>query len=222
MCGRFTLVSQLQLLTRILQLNRTPETEPRYNIAPTRDVTAAVEIEGERDWMSLRWGLVPFWADDPSIGSRMINARSETVFEKPAFKKAIRSRRCLIPASGFYEWKKNPDGKKQPYYIYMKSEEPFCFAGIWETWTKGDEPLRTFAILTTEANELMKPLHHRMPVIVPREEYGRWLDPGNGEAGDLGGLLKPFPAGEMQFHPVSTAVNNPRNDGPECVRPAEG
>jgi putative SOS response-associated peptidase YedK len=167
----------------------------------------------------LRWGLIPPWADDPQIGSRMINARSETAPGKPSFRRAFRERRCLIPADGFYEWQRT-NGAKQPYFIHMEGRGPFAFAGLWESWSKGGEgEVRTCTILTTEANALVGEIHDRMPVILAADAYDVWLDPAS-ERDELTGLLAPYPEDEMEAYPVSRFVNSPQNNDPRCIEPA--
>jgi putative SOS response-associated peptidase YedK len=194
------------------------EVGPRYNIAPTQTVIV-VSDDGTRNLTQMQWGLIPAWAKDPAIGNRMINARAETVATKPAFRAALRKRRCLIPADGFYGWQ--PIGRrKQPVYIAMKSREPFSFAGLWESWTAPDgEEIKSCTIITTEANELLKPIHDRMPVILAKDAEAIWLDPTIQEPERLLSLLKPYPSVEMEVYPVSPKVNSPANDGPGCIQP---
>jgi len=220
MCGRFTLWLQFGDLVKAFPGLTFPEfLPPRYNIAPTQDV-AVVPNDGLKQVQLFRWGLVPFWAKDPSIGNRMINARAETVAEKPAYRAAYRRRRCLVLADGFYEWRKEPGSRtKTPMYIQLASGEPFAFAGLWEVWRPDDTPLFTYTIITTEPNALLEPIHNRMPVILPREAYDRWLDPAEKRAGSFSDLLVPCPAEEMVAYPVSTYVNRPGNDSPVCVAP---
>jgi putative SOS response-associated peptidase YedK len=174
-----------------------------------------------RECVALRWGLVPSWADDPAVGNRLINARAETVASKPSFRAAFRQRRCLVPADGFYEWQKQA-GKKQPFYIHLRGGGPFAFAGLWERWQGADEPIESFTIVTTEANELVRSLHERMPVILPREAYKHWLDPAYAKLEELQALLRPYPAEEMAAFPVSTRVNSPRVDDAACIVPVTG
>ena len=220
MCGRFSLTANLTTVAQRFGV-RTPTAEsaawsPRYNIAPTKTVVV-VGDDGARYLTEMRWGLVPSWAKDPAIGNRMINARAETVATKPAFRVALRKRRCLVVADGFYEWEKR-DRTKQPFYIVLKSREPFGFAGLWETWTSPDgEEIRTCTIITTEANELLKEIHDRMPVILVRETEVIWLDPTIQDPARLLPLLRPYPAEEMEAYPVSTRVNNPSHDSQECI-----
>lgn len=198
------------------------EWRARYNIAPTQQVFVVRESpsSGARELVPLHWGLIPRWADDPAIGGRMINARSETLAEKPAFRDAFRKRRCLIVADGFYEWRQGAK-PKQPYYIHLKQDGPFAFAGLWEHWKHGELAIDSCTIVTTEANGLLRPLHDRMPVILPPEDYARWLDEDLQDPNDLTPLLKPFPAEAMTMHPVSTAVNSPRREGPELIAASE-
>ena len=164
----------------------------------------------------LKWGLIPSWADDPGIGARMINARSETVAEKPSFRRAFKERRCLIPADGFYEWQRTSGGK-QPYYLRTKSGRPFAFAGLWESWDGDGSEIHSCTILTTDANDLVGEVHHRMPVILPPGDYELWLDPDVREPGELLPLLAPYPANDMEVYQVSRRVNRPSNNDPDCV-----
>ncbi len=220
MCGRYTLATPVDELARQFEIGEHPASvPPSYNVAPTQNIVAVVADGGRRKLEMLRWGLVPSWAGDPTIGSRMINARSETAAEKPSFRRAFKNQRCLILADGFYEWRRTESGK-QPYYIKMKDELPFAFAGLWENWNRGEDEVRSCAILTTEPNGLMRGLHNRMPVILPQENYELWLDTGFDERETLRSILEPYPAGEMEAYPVSRAVNNPSNDSPGCIEPA--
>lgn len=219
MCGRFTLATPTEQVAQQFQIVELPELAPRYNIAPTQQVAVVRAGANGRELAMLRWGLIPSWAKDPSIGSRMINARSETVAEKPAFRAALKQRRCLIPTDGFYEWQ-TIAGSKQPFYIRLANAQPFALAGLWEQWrTPEGEWLQSCTILTTEANELMQPLHDRMPVILPEASYGPWLDLQLRDAEPLQPLLAPFPAEQMAAYPVSKAVNRVSNDAPELVVP---
>jgi putative SOS response-associated peptidase YedK len=221
MCGRFTLTATPKAIAETFQVPELPGLEPRYNIAPTQPVPIIRNAEGasSRALVQVRWGLIPSWADDPSIGNRLINARAETAAEKPSFRAAFRHRRCLIPASGFYEWQK-VGTKKQPHYIRPPDNAPFAFAGLWEHWEKGGGPIESCTILTTEANVLMRPIHDRMPVILGPEAWDRWLDPNEQQAAALKPLLRPCPDGWLTAYPVSTRVNNPKYDGPACIAPA--
>lgn len=217
MCGRFTLRTPLTKLVQQLGLFDDLEIPTRFNIAPTQNILAVRNVPDQagRELVSLRWGLVPYWAKDSSIGNRMTNARSETVTEKPSFKHAFKRRRCLIPADGYYEWKKTNDGK-QPYYIRRVGDEPFLMAGLWESWKKGEKPLETCTILTTSPNQLTMSIHDRMPVIVAVAESEKWLDPKSSEEVLLD-MLVPFESAPMLADPVSKYVNNARNDSPECI-----
>lgn len=217
MCGRYT-VRLIQPIMDHFQVDFLAETTARFNVAPTQDVPVVrADSGGRRVGALMHWGFIPSWADDPAIGNRMINARSETVAEKPAFRTAFQRRRCLIPADGFYEWQKLDGGKrKQPFFIRMKDDRPFAFAGLWEHWRRDDQEIVSCTILTTSPNELMKPIHDRMPVIVPSDQYERWMD--SKRAGkDVTDLLAPFPAHAMTAQPISTYVNSPRNDDARCV-----
>ena len=220
MCGRYTLRTPVEKLAEEFGFDASSvEVPPNYNVAPTQEVAAVLAEGGERRLELLRWGLIPSWADDPGIGSRMINARAETAPEKPSFRRAFRERRCLIPADGFYEWKRT-DGAKQPYYIRMRKGRPFAFAGLWETWNDDGGPeLRSCAILTTAPNALAGEIHDRMPVILPASSYDAWLDPG-AEKEELVALLAPYPEAEMEAYPVSRFVNSPSNNDPRCIEPA--
>ena len=226
MCGRFALMTPTEQLAMLFDVPETavealPPSVPRYNIAPTQPVAAIrLDKNGERDFTFFHWGLIPSWAKDVSIGSRMINARSETVTEKPSFRTAFKRRRCLIPADGFYEWQK-VDGGKQPMFIRPAESEkrPFALAGLWEMWSDPDGgTLQSCTILTTTPNELMAPIHNRMPVIIEPEDFDLWLQPEPDPEQGLH-LLRPYPAEKMSAYPVSTLVNNPRNDAPDCIQP---
>jgi len=225
MCGRFTLTIDPEQLRQAFPWLHVPELAkftPRYNISPTQPV-AVVPNDGQNRLDFYNWGLIPSWAKDPTIGSRMINARGETVHEKPSFRNAFKRRRCLILSDGFYEWQKVTGEKtKIPMYIRLASGEPFAFAGLWEWWTPpgGDgSEIRSCTIITTEPNSLMATIHNRMPAILPPDDYQSWLDPNEKQADELLGLIKPYPAQEMQAYPVSTLVNRPANDSPDCILP---
>jgi putative SOS response-associated peptidase YedK len=221
MCGRFTLTADpVDIKEAFPWLDVPAEIAPSYNVAPTQPI-AVVPNTGENRLDFFVWGLIPSWAKDPSIGNRMINARGETLAEKPSFRAAYRRRRCLILADGFYEWAKQPgDSAKTPYYITLESQEPFAFAGLWETWYAPDgSEVKSATIITTEPNEKIAKLHNRMPVILPPETYERWLTPDEVKPEQLDPLLKPFPAAEMVFHPVSRYVNSPANNSPGCIAP---
>ena len=219
MCGRYTLSTPSGRLAEEFELDGAVEISPSYNVAPTQQVAAVVEDEDGRRLEMLRWGLVPSWADDPGIGARMINARSETAPEKPSFRRAFRGRRCLIAADGFYEWKRE-NGGKQPYYFRMQDGRPFAFAGLWESWEKGgDGALLSCTILTTRANSVLNGIHERMPVILPPDAYDAWLDP-DADREELGELMVPYPGDDLETYPVSRFVNSPRNNDERCVEPA--
>lgn len=220
MCGRFTLTTNVkQLAEAFAQYSPPADFTPRFNIAPSQPV-AVVANDGRQAIDFFVWGLIPGWAKDPKIGSRMINARSETLAEKPSFRAAYRRRRCLILADGFYEWRKAGDKSKTPMYIQLESREPFAFAGLWERWHSphGDEVL-SCTIITTQPNDFMAKIHNRMPVILPPDAHERWLEPAEQSPAALQSLLAPFPAEQMTAYPVSTFVNSPRNDSPQCVVP---
>ena len=223
MCGRYTLSSSLaELQLRFSFPAADLEHPERYNIAPTQSVLTGVNQGQEQNLGEyMRWGLVPSWAKDISIGSRMINARAETIVEKPSFRRALQKRRCLVLSDGFYEWKRT--GKdKQPMYIGLESGEPFGMAGLWEAWKSPDgDWLHSCTIITTQSNALMAEIHNRMPVILPRESEPVWLDPGVDDPSRLTDLLQPYPADAMTARPVSGLVNNARNDFPECIAPLE-
>ena len=219
MCGRFSQGVPSEALWEQFQLFGEPVVVPRYNIAPTQPVAAVrINAGGERELVMLRWGLIPSWAKDMAMGARMINARAETVAEKPSFRSALKSRRCLIAADGFYEWRKEESGK-QPYFIRLRGGGPFAFAGLWETWKGPDGPVESCTIITTEANEMMRELHHRMPVILPPEDYALWLKPAETDRETLLRLLRPFASGELEALRVSTHVNSPAHDDPRCIAP---
>lgn len=220
MCGRFTLAAPAEQVAAQFQLPEVPDLQARYNIAPTQQVAAIRAAEAGPELAYFRWGLVPSWSKDLSVGARMINARAETAAEKPAFRTALRQRRCLIPADGFYEWQAR-EGGKQPYHIRLADGSLFALAGLYESWKDpGGSWLQTCTILTIEANELMRPLHDRMPVILEPEHYALWLDPALRDPGPLQPLLAPFPAELMVATPVSKAVNRATNEGPELLTPA--
>lgn len=228
MCGRFTLRTSGQAVAKHFELAETPLFEPRYNIAPTQPapVVRIDSATGRRALAWLRWGLVPSWAKDLAIGNQLINARCETVADKPAFRQAFRRRRALIVADGFYEWQRQ--GKhKQPFYMSAADGLPLAFAGLWERWEPPSQQagggqshggsLETCTIVTTDANERLRALHDRMPVILPRDSWPTWLDQGFDDAAALQELLRPCPADRLVIYPVSPWVNRPANDGPRCI-----
>ena len=222
MCGRFTLtIDPGDLREAFPDLTVPDNLNPRYNIAPTQPV-AVVPNTGEHKLDFFIWGLIPSWSKDPTIGSRLINARSETLLEKPSFRSQFHRRRCLILADGFFEWQVQPNTKaKRPFYIYLKDHKPFAFAGLWDIWMSPDgSEVRSCTIITTEPNEFMQPIHNRMPVILPTEAYSEWLDPSNTKAEELSRWLVPYPSEAMSLHPVSRVVNSPDNDTPDCIQPS--
>ncbi|HPC82022.1 MAG TPA: SOS response-associated peptidase [Thermoanaerobaculaceae bacterium] len=220
MCGRYTLASPGNVVAEVFGLDEVPELRPRYNIAPAQDVVVVRAREGRRELATVRWGLVPAWAKDLTIGHKLINARAETLAAKPAFRAALRARRCLVVADGFYEWQPTA-GRKQPWYFQLSDGRPFALAGLWERWqAPGIDPLESCAIVTTEANELVAPVHGRMPAILSPEGSARWL--AGGPAGELRALLVPFPSEKMRAHPVSLRVNSPVVDDRGCIEPIAG
>jgi putative SOS response-associated peptidase YedK len=217
MCGRFTLNIPPELLAATFRIP-VPSITPKYNIAPSQQIPVIRNFGGENHLDSMKWGLVPSWAEDTSIGYKLINARSETVFEKHSFRRSIRTRRCLVPASGFFEWQ-HSDNVKTPFFISMADDNPMALAAIWEHWKTPDNSiLETCAILTTSANKLMETIHDRMPVILHPQEYSLWLDREISDPETLNQLFKPYPSDVMKAYKVSSLVNNPRNDGVECIR----
>ena len=194
---------------------------PRFNIAPSQPILA-IPNDGNKKADFFVWGLTPSWAKDPSFGSRLINARAETLPEKPAFRGSYKYKRCLVLEDGVYEWKAQPGTKsKVPYFVHLTSREVFAFAGLWDEWNSPDgSKIKSCTIITTSPNQLMEPIHNRMPVILSRNAYTHWLDPSSRSHESLRTTLQPYPAEEMSTHPVSTLVNNPKNDQPECVVPA--
>ena len=221
MCGRFVRFSSVQKFAELFGTGAGFSLTPRYNIAPTQALLLARNaMEGNRELVSLYWGLIPHWSKEARTGYSSINARAETVAEKPTFRDAFRYRRCLIAADGFYEWRKL-ERTKQPYFIALKGREPFAFAGIWEHCAQGDQSIDSCAILVTEANELTKGIHDRMPVILAPEAYDAWMDRSLTNPEPLKALLKPYPSERMMAYPVSTAVNDPKNEQPELIARAE-
>ena len=221
MCGRFTLTTPADVLAEVYQIEDRPPLTPRFNIAPTQPVAAVRADGGGRRCDMLSWGLVPFWADDAAIGHRLINARADGVAAKPSFRAAFKKRRCLVLADGFYEWQKIPGSKqKQPFYIRLRDHRPFAFAGLWEHWEgKDGSAVDSCTIITTDPNELIKPIHDRMPVILAPEVHGAWIDPENQNPAALRQLLLPYPAGEMEAYAIGTKVNRPAYDAPDCIDP---
>jgi len=230
MCGRYTLSSPVEVVADLFEITfpargaeqlTLPELHPRYNLAPTQEALVALVREpgAPRTLALLRWGLIPYWAKEASIGNRMINARADGVADKPAYRFSFKKKRCLIPTDGFYEWKKEGKGK-QPYLIRRRDHRPFAFAGLWSTWKSPEGGLvETFTILTTDANGVIRELHDRMPVVVDRADFGTWLDPKVDDKEKLQALLKPAPDEDFETVPVSRAVNSPAHDAPDCVEP---
>jgi len=220
MCGRFTLTTDLrEVAERFCVAPSAPaDFKPRFNIAPSQSVIV-IGDDGRRSMQSMQWGLIPHWAKDPALGNRLINARSETLAEKPSFCEALKKRRCLIPADGFYEWRKV--GKaKQPVRIVLKSRAPFGLAGLWDRWISLEKKeILTCTIITTAANELIQEFHDRMPALLQREDEARWLDPAQTDPLQLLPLLKPYPSELMEYYPVSRQVNSPRVDEPGNIEP---
>jgi putative SOS response-associated peptidase YedK len=221
MCGRFLIYALGRDVAELFGLPDVPSFPPRYNVAPTQTVPVVRQTPEGRAAANMRWGLIPSWAKDPSIGNRSINARCETAATKPSFRSAFKHRRCLVPANGFYEWKAARP-RKQPFVVRPKSEGLFAFAGLWEGWRDGDgDSLETFTILTTAANDLLRPCHDRMPVIVAREDFDTWLDTARADT-DVARLFEPFPAANLSVTPVSTWVNDARHEGARCLDPPDG
>ncbi len=223
MCGRFTLTVDPGQLQEAFPWVEFPVDFPaRYNIAPTQPV-AVVPNDGKNRLDFFNWGLIPFWAKDPKIGYRLINARAESIAEKPSFRGSFKYKRCLILADGFYEWQTQPGTKaKVPMYIHMKDRSPFAFAGLWDNWHSDDgSEIRSCAIITTQPNELVEKIHNRMPVILPKDGYTDWIKEGENDPEVLKSLLQPYPGDEMAAFPVSTQVNSPQNDTPEVILPVD-
>ena len=220
MCGRFSNKLSWREIVSFYRLTLAPDNTayaPRYNVAPSQSIPVLRTVDGERELVVMRWGLIPHWAKDPAIGNKLINARAETVAEKPSFRSAFRRRRCLIPASGFYEWQKTTGGTRQPWYIRLASGEPLSLAGLWEQWQPpGGDRIESCTIITTAANELLAPIHHRMPVILSAADHDAWLDPA---APSPGALLRSYEAEKMTAYPIGRLVNDPRNDDPACIEP---
>lgn len=220
MCGRFVRKASLEEIAEAFDLDVSGiefDLAPSYNVAPGQTVAAAV-LDRRRTLKAFRWGLVPSWARDETVGSRMINARAETVVEKPAFRQAFARRRCIVVADGFYEWQQRGTAK-QPFYVHLKDQRPLGFAGLYEHWKSPDgKMLDTCAIITTSANSLMKPIHDRMPAILDHKAFGAWLDPGADDPQKLIGLLRPFDPDQLESYRVGPLVNSPKNDSPECIR----
>ena len=221
MCGRYTQSKSAEMIAKAFQIDNVSDIKPRYNIAPTQSVLTVLQpsASANRQGKMLHWGLIPSWAKDRKMGSKLINARAETVAEKPAFRSAFRKRRCLVVADGFYEWQQQENKKqKQPFYFRLSDGEPFAFAGLWEHWQDATgEEIESCTVLTTEANDLMRPIHNRMPVILEPKNYDLWLNSEATKLELLQPLLHPYPTEEMTAYPVSTVVNKPVNDSAECI-----
>lgn len=220
MCGRFTQRQPATKLKKEFGVDELPEVEARYNVAPTQSILGVRQMPDGREMGLLKWGLIPSWAKDSSMGAKLINARSETVTEKPSFREAFKRRRLLIPADGFYEWQRT-EGRKQPFFFHMRDDHPFGFAGLWDRWQNPEgELIESCTILTTEANEVLRPVHDRMPVILHPEDYELWLDDDVRKVSLREDLLRPFPASEMEGYMVSASINSPRNQGAELIERA--
>ncbi|SHE32302.1 Putative SOS response-associated peptidase YedK [Seinonella peptonophila] len=216
MCGRFTLTTPESKLEQRFQMSLDLPYAPNYNTAPTQSVIGIISKQGSRQVTHYRWGLIPFWAKDQKIGSRLINARAETLHEKPSFRHLFKRKRCIILSDGFYEWKRIGNSK-QPYYIRMIDHSPFAFAGLWDTWKKGEQEIHSCTIITTQPNRLMESIHHRMPVILPQEYEDQWLDEKLIDKEALQSLLVPYTEPKMEAYPVSTMVNSPKNNNPDLL-----
>lgn len=220
MCGRYLITSSLEAIRRVFEVLQRPNLKARYNVAPTQQVPVVRLATSGRELVQLRWGLIPSWAKDLSIGAKMINARAETVAEKPAFRSAFKRRRCLVVADGFYEWQRGADGEKQPYVIGLDQEGPMAIAGLWEVWKDpAGERLESCTIITTAANKRLEAIHHRMPVILGRADFETWLTGGDDDPNTLRALLRPYPEDRIKADPVSRHVNSVRNDDPRCLEP---
>lgn len=220
MCGRFVLQSAAEIISHIFRLGRVDTVlSARFNIAPGQDIAIVMEEAGVRSLVACRWGFLPSWAKDEKDGYKMINARAETIAEKPSFRKAFQRQRCLVVADGFYEWK-DQEGKKQPVYVKRKDGKPMGFAGLYNLWTgPGGKKVCTSTIITTMANDLLAAVHDRMPVIALPEQFDQWLDPREQDAARLQRLLLPFPSSALELYEVSKRINSPKNDGPENIEP---
>ena len=219
MCGRYTIIASPEALRALFRYEEQPNFPPRYNVAPTQPIAIVRLVDGKRHFALVRWGLLPSWVKDPKTFTLLINARGELAAEKPAFRAAMKRRRCLIPADGFYEWQAAGE-RKRPFYVHAKSGAPLAFAGLWETWTgPNGEELETAAIVTTTANRTLKPIHDRMPVIVPPEAFDLWLDGATVDATTAAALIAPAPDNLLEAYEISTAVNRTANDNPKLLEP---
>ena len=222
MCGRFVLKDTIKDLSTFFQVDNIHDLFllPKYNIYPGQNVPVIIMEEGKK-FIMMRWGLVPSWSNDPMIGFQMINARAETLSQKPSFKSSFKKHRCIIPCSGFYEWEKLDKKTKVPYFIRLKNRKPFALAGLWDRWKKDGGNLTTFTIITTAANKIIEPIHDRMPVILKSKIHDLWLNPDITDTDTINDFLKPYPSDEMELYKISTIVNNPKNDSPQCIEPIE-
>jgi putative SOS response-associated peptidase YedK len=219
MCGRYTVTSAPEAIRALFRYAEQPNFPPRYNVAPTQPIPIVRLVDGQRHFALVRWGLLPSWVKDPKGFTLLINARGESAAEKPAFRAAMKRRRCLIPADGFYEWQKAGE-RKRLFYVRAKSGKPLAFAGLWETWTgPNGEELETGTIVTTAANKTLAPIHDRMPVIVPPDGFDLWLDTANGDAKTAAALIAPAPESLLDAFEISTAVNRVANDNPKLIEP---
>jgi putative SOS response-associated peptidase YedK len=219
MCGRYTIIASPEALRALFGYEEQPNFPPRYNVAPTQPIAIVRLLDGKRHFALVRWGLLPSWVKDPKTFTLLINARGESAAEKPAFRAAMKRRRCLIPADGFYEWQAAGE-RKRPFYVHAKSGAPLAFAGLWETWTgPNGEELETAAIVTTQANRTLKPIHDRMPAIVPPEGFDLWLDGAAVDATTAAALIAPAPDSLLEAYEISTAVNRTANDDPKLLEP---
>jgi len=220
MCGRLVLKDNIEDLSSCFQIDNVDDLllEARYNIYPGQNVPVII-MEERKKFVMMRWGLVPSWSNDPLIGFQMINARAETLSQKASFKNSFKKLRCIIPCSGFYEWKKLDKKTKVPYFIRLRNGTPFALAGLWDRWNKDGGNLTTFTIITTTPNNIIKPIHDRMPVILKSENHDMWINPDITDTENISDFLKPYPSEEMELYEISTFVNNPKNDSPECIEP---
>ncbi|MDQ0270357.1 SOS response-associated peptidase [Cytobacillus purgationiresistens] len=217
MCGRFSLTEAVFELQKVFDFYFAEEEAPRYNIAPGQQILTIIEEEGARIGTKMKWGLVPYWSKEAKISYKMINARAEGIETKPSYKVPFKKRRCIILTDGFYEWKKTEEGK-QPYRFTMNNGKPFAFAGLWDVWDKGEEPLKSCTIITTGPNEVTETIHDRMPVILKEKDYDFWLNSSEQDLEQLKSLMKPYDGGEMKRYPVSTLVNSSKFDTPDMIQ----
>lgn len=220
MCGHFVRTTPIERYVALFSAPGALVLKPSYNIAPGSQILLARQnSKGGRELVALKWGLVPSWSREPKTEYTTINARAETIDEKPAFRSAFKSRRCLIASDGFIEWQRKPDGTKQPYFFCLADGKPFAFAGIWEKWERDSQALESCSIIVTDANQVMKPIHHRMPVILSPDYYEAWLNPRETNLRALKSLLIPYPSDRMRTYPISPMINSPKNDHSELIKP---